>query len=237
MISGVVFDMDGLMFDTESLAMDAWEVAGEQCGYPLTRSLMTATIGLSDQDTAEYLGTMIGASFDFAMARRAAMDYISSRIQEYGVPIKPGLLPLLNHLRKLGIPLAVASSSPENHIHSLLESAHVSSYFQVILSADSVVRCKPAPDIYIAAAKALGMDPQQCLALEDSPIGIQSAYDAGLLPVMIPDLVPANPGLTPLLYAQCETLSDVIDLIDSTSMGLDAPTLGEGHMEIFPHRQ
>jgi len=230
MISGVVFDMDGLMFDTEALAMDAWNDAGKRCGYPLTRSLMLATIGLSEKDTADYLNTALGSGFDYKTARDIAMGSITSHIQEYGVPIKPGLLPLLDHLRELRLRLAVASSSPGDHIRTLLESAHVTPYFQAILSADSVGTCKPAPDIYLAAAEALDLDPRQCLALEDSPSGIRSAFDAGLLPVMVPDLIPADPNLTPFLYAQCETLSDVIDLID-------AHADGKSPMGIFPHRQ
>ena len=216
MISGVVFDMDGLMFDTESLAMDAWERAGEHYGYPLTRSLMTATIGINEKDTADYLETMLGPGFDYAKARAVAIDCITSRIQEDGVPVKPGLFPLLDHLRDLGLPLAVASSSPEDHIRTLLESAHVTGYFQAIISTSAVDKGKPAPDIYLAATRALELDPGLCLALEDSPQGIRSAYTAGLLPVMVPDLIPVTDDIAPLLFAQCETLSDVIGLVDAS---------------------
>ena len=214
MISGVVFDMDGLMFDTESLAMDAWEVAGEACGVPLTRSLMVPTIGLNENDTADYLATSLGTDFDYGTARSIAMDYIASYIKEYGVPIKPGLVPLLDHLQGLGLRLAVASSSPQDYVRSLLECARVTPYFHAVVSADSVERGKPAPDIYRAAVSVLDLIPGQCLALEDSPQGIRSAYDAGLLPVMIPDLVPVDPTVAPLLYAQCTTLSDVISLVN-----------------------
>jgi len=214
MISGVVFDMDGVMFDTESLAMDAWEAAGEACGFPLTRSLMVPTVGLNENDTAHYLTMSLGTDFDYGAARSIAMDSITSSIREYGVPIKPGLLPLLDHLHDLGLRLAVASSSPQDHVRFLLDCAHVAPYFHAIISADLVERGKPAPDIYRAAVGALDLAPEQCVALEDSPQGIRSAYDAGLLPVMIPDLVPVDPAVAPLLYAQCTTLSDVITLVN-----------------------
>jgi len=215
LIRGVVFDMDGLMFDTETLAIDGWISAGRQFGWPMTSAMVINTIGISRPDTEKYLQETLGPGFDYARLSQAMEDYMDAHVAEYGVPLKPGLLDLLTYLKDNGFLLAVASSSPIDHIHHLLERAEVGHFFSAVISADMVTNGKPAPDIYQAACSALELDPSQCLALEDSLAGIRSAHAAGLRPIMIPDLIPPDESVAELVFAQYQQLNEVISGLEA----------------------
>ena len=189
MIRGVVFDMDGLMFNTERIGVDGWLRAGEVLGYEIPESLIIETLGVNFLDTRRIIEAGLPASFPYDRAFSMHLDYLDAYFAEKGAPIKPGLLPLLDFLEARGIKRAIASSSPRARVVAYLENAGLSRRFDALVCGDMIERGKPAPDIYLRACAELSLPPASCVALEDAPAGIRSAAEAGMTPVMIPDLV------------------------------------------------
>jgi len=215
MIKGIVFDMDGLMFDTEQLAAKAWTFAGEQMGLNITEAMAIKTLGLNKEDTDRVLSDEVGQAFDSTTARKIRGDYMTSHIEKNGIPVKTGLFELLDYLNKNHYKITVATSSEQEVARYNFNKAGISKYFDQIVCGDMIERGKPEPDIYLRASEIIGVKPYECLALEDSPMGILSAYRAGLKPVMIPDLLQPDEGTSRLLYAKLPTLLDVIELLSS----------------------
>lgn len=212
-IQGVVFDMDGLIFDTERVAIEGWLAAGRALGWPISRDLVLQAIGRNAADTRQLFVTALGGDFDFDRARQACSAYIHATIESEGVPLKPGLRALLDELRLHGIAIALATSTARARTLSLLGLAKIGSYFDRLVCGDQIARGKPEPDIYLAACAALGLPPASCLALEDSPAGILSAHRAGLSVIMIPDLIQPDASLEELLLAKLDSLAEVIPLV------------------------
>jgi HAD superfamily hydrolase (TIGR01509 family) len=212
---GVVFDMDGLIFDTERIAVEGWLAASRQLGLPISRDLVLQAVGRNAGDTRSLFVRVLGDRLDYDQARQACSAFIYATIEQEGVPLKPGLLALLAYLRRQGIQIALATSTAETRTRYLLDQAGIRSYFDQLVCGDHIARGKPEPDIYLAACSALALPPSDCLALEDSPAGIQSAHRAGLAVIMIPDLIRPDPGLAALLLARLATLADVIPLLET----------------------
>jgi HAD superfamily hydrolase (TIGR01509 family) len=134
-------------------------------------------------------------------------------VNTYDIPPKPGIFELLDYMEENGIAAAITSSSPMEFIEKHLSSVNLLHRFQKLCSGHSIPNTKPAPDIYLLGAKELGLRPEECLALEDSPTGILSAYRAGCLPVMIPDLDQPGEDTMKLLFAKADSLTDIIHIL------------------------
>lgn len=216
MIKGIAFDMDGLMFDTEQLGLDVWAHLGSRHGFEMPRALWLSVFGLRFDEIQDIIKAHFGPSFPFARYWEELKRYVDDFVETGGTPKKPGLVPLLEYLLANGYRITVASSTPRSRVEHYMKHAGVRAYFGEIVCGDMVKQGKPAPDIYLRAAQVMGLPPEQCIALEDSPRGIRSAYAAGMYPVMIPDLLPADPETEALLYAKLSTLFDVIPLLEKT---------------------
>jgi len=214
MIHGVVFDMDGLMFDTERLAMESWIHAGKKLGAKITEALVLQTIGVDWEKTKDIFIGHFGPGFDYRKVREAWQRYVSESIARNGVPVKTGLLELLSYLYGHGYPMTVATSTERARAEACLENAGVRKYFGRIVCGDMIENGKPAPDIYRKAAEVIHTPPEECIALEDSPAGILSAHRAGMKPVMIPDLMQPDEPTAALLYAKLASLCEVVDLLE-----------------------
>ncbi len=212
-LDAVLFDMDGLMFDTERVALDAWLAVTRRMGAPLDRALVMRMIGRNNRDAAAILRDAVGDALDYAAASPSVYDEMNRMMAAGGPPIKEGLYPLLDAIAKRGLPAALVSGSPTAAVASYLAKTRLTDRFQAVLTGDMIARGKPAPDGYLLAAERLGAAPARCLVLEDAPAGIRAAFDAGMIPVMIPDLVPPDAETLRLLYCQCATLNDVLPLI------------------------
>ena len=215
MVKGIVFDMDGLMFDTERLAADAWVFAGKQLGLAITEEMAVKTLGLNREDTDRVLIHELGGGVDLSGSRKLRVDYVTGYIEQNGIPIKDGLIELLDYLTVNEYKFTVATSSDREAARYNFEKAGISKYFTEIVCGDMIARGKPEPDIYLRASEIIGVPPCECLALEDSPMGILAAYRAGLKPVMIPDLVQPDEETKGLLHSQLNSLHDVIELLES----------------------
>lgn len=212
-IRGILFDMDGLVLDSEILFTRFWREAAHALGYPMTVEQSYGMRSLGKSLGQPYLESLFGPDVDYTTVRSKRIELMSAYVAQHGIAPKPGIYELLDHLEEAGIPAAIASSSPMDAIEKHLEAVNLKHRFRKLCSAHSIPNGKPAPDIYLLAAKELGLKPEECLALEDSPTGILAAYRAGCLPVMIPDLDQPNEDTQKLLFAKADSLTDVIALM------------------------
>jgi len=211
----VIFDMDGLMLDTESLGARAWEVVAAERGIAFDSAVAQRLIGRTVADCRALMLDHHGEDYpvDALMAGwNAAFDAL---VEREGLALKPGLTELLDWLAERAIPRAVATSTRRSQARSRLEATGLWPRFAALVGGDDVARGKPAPDIFLAAAQRLDVPPLRCLVLEDSPPGLLAAAAAGIPAVMVPDLIapPAEvAGRPPRVMA---TLHDVRDWLAS----------------------
>lgn len=219
MIRAIIFDMDGLMFDTERVFWMARDYAGEKTGIGKAGYMTARTLGLSTALSRPLYEKEFGGRYDEKRFRPYYLEFIRNYYAEHGVPVKKGLYELLAYLRENGYRLCVASSSKKEEIRRHLADAQVNDYFEKIVGGDMVQHSKPDPEIYCKACAALGENPGDCIALEDSPHGILSAYRAGCKPVMIPDLCEPDEETAKILFARLDSLADVIGFLSSLQKG------------------
>ena len=213
-IRGVLFDMDGLVLDSESLYSRFWREACAHFGFSMNYEESLCMRAVNRQVGAETLHRFFGAQADYLAIRDRRIQLMDAYIEEYGVALKPGIRELLHYLQDQGIRTAITSSSPLERIRRYLARHDLDTAFDALCSGRDMPRGKPEPDIYLHGAKMLGLPPEHCLALEDAPAGILSAYRAGCLSVMIPDLDQPDAETKKLLYAQADSLLDIIDLTE-----------------------
>ena len=212
-IRGVLFDMDGLVLDTEKLYSRFWMEACHFYGYPMTYEQSLEMRAANSRLGAENLHRFFGPDIDYVTIRNKRIELMDAFIAENGVEPKPGIFELLDALEARGIPAAITSSSPADRIRDHLESLGIYHRFTAICSGYDVPCGKPAPDIYLHGAASLGLPPEECLALEDAPLGILSAFRANCIPVMVPDQDQPDAQTQSMLYAKADTLSDIISLL------------------------
>lgn len=185
-----MFDMDGLMFDTERIGRDGWHKAAETLHIDLPEEIIAAMRGTGTDRCREIFNAAIpGNLYDTAHDLR--LRYADEVIAANSVPVKPGLRTLLRWLKASGIPAVLATSTRREKALVYLQQTDVERYFTAAVFSPEVARPKPAPDIFRAAAAAIHADPAHCVVLEDSPNGLQAAKAAGCPAIVVPDLTPA----------------------------------------------
>lgn len=213
-ISAVVFDMDGLMIDSERVVQYSWGVVGKRMGYPHLDQEIYHTLGKNRRGRERYFKERYGESFPFEQFLEEYRREYAVYMKAHGVPPKKGLYQLLNYLRERRIPMAIATSSSAESAERNLKDLGVYGYFDGFVFGDMVTRSKPDPEIYEKACRILRAVPGETVALEDSIHGIISASRAGLIPVMVPDLVRETGEVDKLLAAKKEDLLEVADWIE-----------------------
>ena len=212
-VRGVLFDVDGVILDTECLYSRFWMEACHFYGFPMTKAQSLQMRSLNKTAGQEKLCALFGPAADYTTIRQKRIELMDAFVEKEGVAAKPGIYALLDALDERGIPCAITSSSPQQRLESYLTPLNLYHRFKKVISGYDVPRGKPEPDIYLRGAAELGLPPETCLALEDSPAGILSAYRAGCLPVLIPDQDTPGQDTLSLLYAKADTLTDVISLL------------------------
>ena len=212
-VKGVLFDMDGLILDTEKLYARFWMEACHFYGFPMTYEQSLCMRAANSRLGAQTLQRFFGPGADYRTIREKRIELMDAFVEKEGVEPKAGIFELLDHLEEHGIPAAICSSSPQDRIRDHLGSLGLYHRFRAICSGYDVAWGKPAPDIYLHGAASLGLAPETCLALEDAPLGIESAFRAGCIPVMVPDQDQPEEATISMLYAKADSLLDIIELI------------------------
>ena len=212
-VKAVLFDMDGVVLDTEKLYARFWMEACHFYGFPMTKEQALKMRAANRKLSEENLHSFFGPGVDYLQCRAKRIELMERYIDENGVESKPGISELLDALQQKGITTAIASSSPPDRIQRHLSLLGLYHRFDIICSGYEVANGKPAPDIYLKAAAASGAVPEECIAIEDSPTGILSAFRAGCMTVMVPDQDAPTEETLHRLYAKCDSLKDVISLI------------------------
>lgn len=213
MIQSVIFDMDGLMLDTEKLLLRFWCEAAKECGYPMEKKHVLSIRSLSAKYAIPKLKGYFGEDFDYHKVRNRRLELMNAYIEEYGVEKKKGVEDLLIFLKEKGYKTAVATATDLERTKRYLSRVDLLKYFDKIVCASMVESGKPAPDIYRKASEELELPVNECMALEDSPNGILSAYRAGCIPVMVPDLDKPQEDIREILFEEKEDLLQVIELL------------------------
>lgn len=213
-ITAVLFDMDGLVLDTEKLYTRFWQEAACACGYPMTKEQALGMRSLNRGAGLSKMQSYFGPDVDYDFIRQKRIELMDAFVEKEGVTLKPGIHELLAFLKERGIKTAIATSSPMERTVLYLTSVGLQNSFDELVSGYMVERGKPEPDIYLYAAEKMGVKPEECMVLEDSPAGILAAHRAGCMPVMIPDQDEPDEETGKLLYAKAESLAAVISLLN-----------------------
>lgn len=187
-IRGVIFDMDGLMLDTERLFRRAYQQAAMEVGVDFPDELYAEMIGHRADSSQRIMREGLGPDVPHEEIIEGARRHYYTLLERDGVPIRPGLLDTLDYLDEIGMPRAVATSTFGGLTQSKLTAAGLIKRLPIVVSGDQVEHGKPAPDIYLRAAELMELPPEACVVLEDSPTGLEGAWRAGTVPVLIPDL-------------------------------------------------
>lgn len=188
----VIFDMDGIIFDSERLVLDCWERIGEKYGIPDIGEVFMRCIGTNRVRTRQIVDEHYGKTFPYEKFSAESSALFHEMTEKEGLPIKAGVREILTYLREEKIPLGLASSTRIAVVTQELKDAGLYEYFQTVVGGDLLENSKPAPDIYLMTCERMGVLSEKTYAIEDSYNGIRSAYSAGLHSVMVPDMLPAT---------------------------------------------
>ncbi len=209
MIRNIVFDMDGVLINSEALILDAWKEVAAGAGIPDIEHTLLQCIGITAPETEALFFRTYGKDFPYEKYKEDAAQIFQRYTRENGLPVKPGVYELFAFLKENDYRIGLASSTREAVVREEMKSIGLLDYFHVIVCGDMVSHSKPHPEIYLKACELLGAEPSACYAVEDSPNGIRSAFRAGMKPLMVPDLVLPDAEIKGLLFRQFESLLDV----------------------------
>ena len=187
MIKAVIFDVDGTLLDTERIYMKAWKEAAAEAGYVMPDVVLQKTRAVNTKDAARIFEEEIGNGFSYQAVRPIRVRIAEEIIKRESPILKPGVLELLAFLEGKGIRLSVASSTNQQGTREHLAESRILDRFEVVVGGDMVTNGKPHTDIFLKAAEALSVAPEECIVVEDSPAGIRAAHAAGMKAVLVPD--------------------------------------------------
>ena len=220
-MKAVVFDMDGVLFDTERLCMEAWVAVAKERGLPGMEEIFPKCIGCNANGSKRFVLEAYGEDFDYEGFRKQASAWFWDYIDKNGLPVKPGAGEILEWLKEDGWTVGLASSTRQSTVLSHLEQAGLRQYFSAVVTGDMVEHGKPDPEIYLLACERLSAQPSQTYAIEDSPHGIRAAHAAGMMPLMVPDMLAPDGEMRSLSLEIFEDLYGVMEYLRrKSSQGL-----------------
>lgn len=209
----VVFDMDGVIFDSERAVMNCWLELAQKYDIKDIEKPYFACVGTTMTRTREIMLETYGADFPYDEYAKESSFMYHEKYDGGKLPMKPGVVELLSYLKEKGRKIALASSSRRETVVNQLRWAGIIDYFDTIVCGDMVAKSKPAPDIFLKACQELGVSPENAYAIEDSYNGIRAAHAGKLHPIMVPDLLEANDEMRELAENVCNNLNEVIDYL------------------------
>lgn len=211
-IKAVIFDMDGVILDSESLCDRIWEGIAQEMDIPNINIAMNECRGRNTTDTKIILKKLYGQDFDSELFTNKSIAKFHETENTTGIPLLPYVKETLDYLKQK-YRIALASSTKGETVRRQLNSVGVLSYFETLTTGDMVVHSKPDPEIYQMAYKSLNLGAEDCVAVEDSPNGIKSACAAGLRTIMIPDRIQPTEEIKPLLWNLCGSLKGLMEIL------------------------
>lgn len=190
-LKAVIFDMDGVIFDSERASFQAWKELSVKYGFEENFDAnYYSIIGTNRDLNRKLFKEYYGADFPYDDYADEKQEICRQRYSNGRMPKKTGITELLEYLKSLGIYTAVASSTYSDIVNTLMDEAGLRSYFTLIVGGDMITRCKPDPEIFLKSIDGTGLKPEECAVIEDSYNGIRAAYAAGMFPIMVPDMLP-----------------------------------------------
>jgi len=210
--AGVIFDMDGVLFDSEKTFVSTYEEAGKHFGYNITRDFVLSLLGMSGEELHAVVLEHFGNDFPYEQIRDYRRLLYRKELEKNGVPKKPGLDYLLDHLAAAKIPIALATAKSKEMASFCLSNAGILDRFTAIICSNEVKNGKPAPDIFFLAAERLGQPPSACVGFEDSVAGLKGLSAAGIRSIFIKDLVEPPKEILATVWQRCNDLSEAVIL-------------------------
>lgn len=205
----VIFDMDGIILDTEKLLAKYWCQAANEYGFPMEYKHALELRSLAGEYARPLLKKYFGDNMDYDTVRSRRKELMNMDIEKNGLQMKKGVKELLDYLDGTDFKRAIATATDVERAEQYLKMIGIYDRFPTICCGPMAKHGKPAPDIYLMAAEQIGVEPACCVAVEDSPNGIKSAYGAGMITVMVPDLTPPDKELEKMLFACCKDLTEL----------------------------
>lgn len=212
-IKAVLFDMDGVILDTERVHIKAWKAVCRKAGISVDEDFLVKLRGANQEYQKKIFQETFGETVPFDMLRQQRRDYSMERFEADGVAVKPGYRELTAWLRERGIPYALCTSTEMDTAVRLLSIAELPCDFAATVTGMEPAHSKPAPDVFLLAAEKLDVRPENCVVIEDSPNGVQAGYAAGCRVIMVPDTVPADETLRNKATAVCGSLLEAKELL------------------------
>lgn len=214
----VIFDMDGVMYDTERLAIQAWRSAGAAYGYDIREETVVEMIGLTADDCEAIMRRHMGPDFPYPIVREERLRIGRDQIERHDALVKDGLFDALAAFRALGLQLAVATSTGRRRTERLFaRTGTPPDVFTAVVCGEDVIHRKPAPDIFLEAARRAGRAPHECLVIEDSDVGITAAHRAGMRVVFVRDIKPLSDEVGRYVYARFDGLRALMTVVGNTA--------------------
>ncbi len=210
----VVFDMDGVIFDSEMLVIECWQVIAKKYGISGIEEACQEVLGVNATETKEKFLLRYGKDFPYDAYKAEVSKLFHDNYDNGKLPLKPGVVELLQYLKEENVKVALASSTRSAVVKQELTDAGIIDYFQVVIGGDMVSRSKPQPDIFLKACEELGVAPEDAFAVEDSYNGIRAAAAGHLRPIMVPDLMPPTEEMQEKSEIILDTLLDVITYLE-----------------------
>ena len=208
-LKAVIFDMDGVIFDSEHLVYKEWLAISEKYGLDNIWEVYRKCIGVTEEITRKLFLEQYGESCPYEAYKAEVSASFHAKYDGGKLPLKDGVRELLEYLKTSGYWIGLASSTREAVVRDEISAAGLLPFFDNLTCGDMLKKSKPEPDIYLMACRNLEVAPGEAVAVEDSFNGIRSAYRAGMKPVMVPDLLPPDEEMKTLSWKICETLTDL----------------------------
>jgi HAD superfamily hydrolase (TIGR01509 family) len=207
-IQAFIFDMDGLLLDTEGVYKRSWTEAARLLGFDLSDEIYLQLIGITVADAEIRLVEVFGSQFPIDEFRKDAKSRYEAIVETEGIPLKPGVREMLDWARQQNIPCAVATSTVSGEARARLAKHDILEEFRGLVGGEMVTRGKPNPDIFLSAANLLGIEPSLCLVFEDAHSGVRAARAANMQVLLIPDMLPSTPEIEQLATHVSKSLVD-----------------------------
>ena len=215
MIQGVLFDMDGVLFDTEKLNQELMPRLSRELGYPMSEAVFNSLLGVNNEMSRKILADAFGADYPYDEIMANSIQTFLRLAQKGELPLKKGVAECMEGLHARGLKRALVTSTAREVVESYIAgTAVLQGVFDTIVCGSEAGRSKPAPDIYLAAAARLGLDPSRCVGVEDSRNGLKSLRSAGCICAMVPDLLPFDESFHGIADYVLEDLTKLCPLID-----------------------